>query len=142
MFAVMSMVVNLVLSAALVVPFGVRGVAVALSVATIVEFALLVRTLAVRLDGLDARRVVDSVLRTLMATVLMAEVIAVWLALLHYAGLLDLGQKLDAGLATAGGVAIGGAVFFATTRALRSAEAEVLIQRLPLPERVRALAGG
>jgi hypothetical protein len=76
-----------------------------------------------------------------MSTLLMAEVVALWLALLHALGLLDLEQKGDAGLATLGGVIIGGVVYFWTSRRLRSDEAELLVERLPLPERLRRLAG-
>ncbi len=141
-FAVASMVINLVLSLVLVVPFGVKGLAFALSVATIVEFGLLVRTLARRMEGLDARRVAASVAVTLVATVLMAEIVALWLAGLTLAGMLDLDSKVDAGLALAGGIGLGGLAFFVTSRLLHSAEAEVLLQRLPLPARIRRFAGG
>jgi putative peptidoglycan lipid II flippase len=137
-FAVISMVVNLVLSLVLVWPFGVRGLAAALSVATIVEFALLLRTLDRRLRGLERDALVASVVRTVVATVVMAEVVLVWLAFLRLGGLLDIGQKPDAALASIGGMVLGAAAFYITTRALRSQEAGLLVSRLPLPERVRA----
>jgi putative peptidoglycan lipid II flippase len=137
-FAVVSMAVNLVLSLALVKPFGIRGLAAALSVATIVEFILLLRTLGRRLDGLDAGHVVFSVTRTVMASVLMAEVLALWLAVLRLAGLLDLGRKPEAGFAVLGGLLLGSAVFFYTSRRLRIDEAEVLVERLPLPAGLRS----
>ena len=101
-FAVLSMVINLVLSLILVWPFGVGGLAAALSVATIVEFTMLVRTLDRRLDGLDTQRTMASVVTTIVATVLMAEAIALWLALLKLTGLLDLSQKPEAALALLG----------------------------------------
>jgi putative peptidoglycan lipid II flippase len=141
-FAVISMAVNLLLSAALVIPFGIRGLAAALSVAAIVEFALLVRTLARRLRGLDNARVLRSVARTLIATVLMAEVIALWLAALNLVGLLDLDNKLDAGLALVGGTALGGLAFLWASRVLHSEEAETLLARVQLPQGVRRLTGG
>lgn len=140
-FAVLSMVINLVLSLILVWPFGVGGLALSLSLATIVEFALLARTLDRRLGGLDTERTVRSVVTTVVATVLMAEAIALWLALLALAGLLDLGRKPEAGLALVGGVGGGAAVFFYATRLLGSSEAETVVERLPLPARLRALAG-
>jgi putative peptidoglycan lipid II flippase len=136
-FAVVSMVVNLLLSLALVVPFGIRGVAAALSVAAIVEFVLLWRALARRVPGLDDALMATSLIRTGTATVLMAEVLALWLALLHFAGLLDLHQKFDAGLALIGGVAIGAAVYFYASRALRSQEAATILERAPLPAGLR-----
>jgi putative peptidoglycan lipid II flippase len=140
-FAVMSMVINLVLSLVLVWPFGIKGLAAALSVATIVEFALLLRTLDRRLHGLDTRRLVLSVTRTLVATILMAEVIALWLAVLKLAGLLELDRKAQAGFATLGGIAIGAATYYYVSRLLHSEEAETLVQRLPLPAPVRAWLG-
>ena len=141
-FALVSMAVNLVLSIILVIPFGVNGLAVALSIATIVEFGLLLRAISGRLMGIDAGRLVFSLTRTAAATLLMAEVVALWLVALRWAGLLDLESKPEAGLALAGGLALGGAVFFYTTRLLRSDEARVLVERLPLPARLRRYAGG
>jgi putative peptidoglycan lipid II flippase len=141
-FAVISMAVNLVLSLILVWPFGIKGLAFSLSAATIVEFVLLLRTLMRRLEGLDAGVIAVSVARTIAATVLMAEVIALWLVVLRLAGLLDLDHKALAGFAAVSGVAIGAAVFFYASRLLRSDEAEVLLQRLPLPARLRRLAAG
>jgi len=141
-FALVSMAVNLVLSIILVIPFGVNGLAVSLSVATVVEFALLLRALSGRLMGIDAGRLVFSLTRTAAATLLMAEVVALWLVALWGAGLLDLDNKLEAGIALAGGMALGGAAFFYTTRLLGSDEARVLVERLPLPARLRRYAGG
>lgn len=140
-FAVISMIVNLVLSLILVWPFGIKGLAAALSVATIVEFTLLIRNLEQRLGGLDAGHLVFSLTRTIVSSVLMAEVILLWLALLRLVGLLDLARKPLAAFAVMGAVALGAAAFFYTSRLLRSEEAEVLVQRLPLPERLRAYLG-
>ena len=141
-FAVVSMVINLVLALILVWPFGIKGLAAALSVATIVEFALLLRTLDRRLAGLPTREIALSVARTVAATVLMAEAIALWLALLKLAGLLDLGRKPEAGFAMLGGMGVGAAVFFCASRLLHSEEAETLVRRLPVPERLRRAPGG
>jgi putative peptidoglycan lipid II flippase len=141
-FAVISMIVNLVLSLVLVWPFGIRGLAAALSVATIVEFTLLIRNLQQRLGGLDAGHLVFSLTRTIVSSVLMAEVILLWLALLRLAGLLQLDRKPEAAFAVVGALALGTVAFFYTSRILRSDEAEVLVQRLPLPEGVRAYLGG
>jgi putative peptidoglycan lipid II flippase len=136
-FAVMAMLVNLALSAALIVPFGIRGLAAAFSVAAIVEFGLLARTLDRRLGGLDRAKVAASVGRTVLATILMAQVVALWLALLALAGMLNMESKVDAGFATVGGIALGGVTFFIATRALRSEEAETIAARLPLPASLR-----
>ncbi len=140
-YAVVSMVVNLVLSVALVWQFEIRGLAAALSIATIVEFTLLIRTLARRLKGFDSAGILRSVMQTIVASVLMTEVILLWLALLRLAGFLDLARKPDAGLAVVGSVAFGMISFFYASKALRSEEALTLVRRLPLPERLRAIAG-
>ena len=140
-FAVVSMLVNLVLSLVLVWPFGIKGLAAALSVATIVEFTLLIRNLEQRLGGLDAAHLMFSVTRTIVSSVLMAEMILLWLALLRLAGLLDLASKPQAAFAVVGALALGTAVFFYASRALHSDEAEILVQRLPLPPRLRAYLG-
>jgi len=136
-FALISMLVNFVVSLALVWQFGIGGLAFALSAAAIVEFALLVRTLDRRLHGLDTAATMQSVARTAVATLLMAEVLAIWLALLKLAGQLDLGSKLNSGAAVAGGMLLGGGAFYVTSRLLRSPESRVLAERLPLPASVR-----
>jgi putative peptidoglycan lipid II flippase len=142
MFAIVSMAVNFFLCLLFIWPldFGVRGLAAALTIATIVEFTLLLRTLSQRIGGLDARDIGYSISRTVVASILMTEVILLWLAALHFAGLLDLEQKLDAGLAAVGGVSIGAAAFFITSRILNSDEANLLSRRLPLPARLRPAA--
>ena len=83
----------------------------------------------------------SSEILAIASSVLMAEVILLWLALLRLAGLLDLARKPLAAFAVMGAVALGAAAFFYTSRLLRSEEAEVLAQRLPLPERLRAYLG-
>jgi putative peptidoglycan lipid II flippase len=133
--AVVSMVINLLLSLAFVWTFGVRGLAAALSVATIVEFVLLLRTLSARLDGLDRRQLISTVARTAGATILMAEVVLLWLALLHFGGLLDLSSKLDAGIAAMSGVVIGAGAFVVTSSVLHIEEAGTMARRLPLLSR-------
>jgi putative peptidoglycan lipid II flippase len=138
-YAIASMVINLVLSVALVIPFEINGLAAALSIATIIELALLWRAIGGRLPQMDANAIANSITRTVMAAVLMAEVVLLWLAFLSLAGVLDLGNKADAGLALLGGLVIGLAVFWYAARALRSEEADVLLDRLPLPEGLRAV---
>jgi putative peptidoglycan lipid II flippase len=137
-FAVVSMAINLVLSLAFVWPFGIKGLAAALSIATIVEFTFLTRNLGRRIGGLDARHLAFSVSRTLMASVLMGEVLLLWLAVLRLAGILDLDRKIDATFAVLGALAIGTAVYFYASRILHSEEADTLADRLPLPAGLRS----
>jgi hypothetical protein len=82
-----------------------------------------------------------SLTRTIVASVLMAEIVLLWLALLTLAGILDLASKPQAAFAVTGALMLGTAAFFYASRALRSEEAEVLVQRLPIPERFRAYLG-
>jgi hypothetical protein len=96
-----------------------------------------VRALAARLQGLDGRLVWMSVSRTLIGSVLMVEVVLLWIVALEIAGLRDYDSKLDAGLALVGGAALGAAAYFFATRALQSEESQVLAERVPLPARVR-----
>ncbi len=136
-YAVLSMAVNLAVSIALVGPFEVNGLAIALSVAAIVEFVLLARALGARLAGIDTRAIVHSVARTGVATILMAEVVALWLAALALGGLYDLANKGEAAVAAVGGVAVGAAAFWLAARLLRIEEADVIAERLPMPAVLR-----
>ena len=138
-FAIAAMILNLLLSLVLVVPFGINGLAFALSAAAIMEFALLWRALAARMGGFDTGDLATSAGRTVLATVVMAEVVAVYLAMLRLGGMLDLGNKSDAALAVIGGCLVGGTAFFVTSRVLQSREADVLVQRLPMPRSWRRL---
>jgi putative peptidoglycan lipid II flippase len=130
-FSVVSMLINFVLSLVLMWLFGLRGLAAALSIAAIVEFILLFRALASRIPGILGGELTYSVSRIVPGSIIMAEVVLLWLAALHFAGALDLASKFDAGLAVGGGVVIGAVAYFITTRALRSEEADTLARRLP-----------
>jgi len=132
MFAVVALAVNLVLSAALVHPFGVKGLALSVSIATIVEAALLFWTLRPRMEGLDLRAIGMSVGRTGVAVLLMVEVMGGYLILLDQAGHLDMDRTLDSFLALAGASALGTAVFALAARALGSEELETVLRRVPL----------
>jgi putative peptidoglycan lipid II flippase len=130
-FAVLSLVVNLVLSAILYRPFEIEGLALAVSVATIAEALLLFWALRERLEGLDVVAIGRSVWRTTVASALMAEVIGFYLILLHEADRLDTSRWSDSFLALAGSAVLGGVVFAAAAQALRSEEFESLVSRLP-----------
>jgi putative peptidoglycan lipid II flippase len=130
-FAVLSMVTNLILSLIFVVPLEVRGLALALSLATIMEFSLLFRVLSRRLGGLEEGRIVYSVTRVVGSTVLMAEVVGLFVVILHASGHLNTGSFGDAFAALVGGGLIGASVFFLTAYALRCEEMGTLVRRLP-----------
>jgi putative peptidoglycan lipid II flippase len=130
-YAIVGLAVNLVLSSALVWRFEVEGLALAVSIATTVEAALLFATLRLRLEGIELRALGASVGRTALAAVLMAETVGLYLVLLDQAGRFDTSRAVDSFLALAGGMLVGGIVFLAAARALRSEEAATLLRRVP-----------
>ena len=72
--AVAAMLLNLALSAALVAPFGLRGLAGAASITAFVEFGLLLWVLSTRLGGLERRALTRTVGSTLAATTALSAV--------------------------------------------------------------------
>ncbi len=127
--AVLAMLVNVALCAALVAPLGVRGLATAASLAAIVEFALLLRMLQLRLGGLDPRELRRSVLQTLAATAVMAEVVLLLLILLRAAGA-DPQSAGGALLLTAGGGLAGLAAYLLAALLLHSEEYAAIAARV------------
>lgn len=87
--AVAAMLLNLALSAALVVPFGLRGLAAAASITAFVEFGLLLWVLSTRLGGLERRALTRTVGSTLAATAALSLVMVGALAGLSLAGVRD-----------------------------------------------------
>ncbi len=127
--AVLAMLLNVALCAALVAPFGVRGLAAAASIAIVVEFAVLLRLLHTRLGTLDLRALRRSVLRTIAATALMAEVVLMLMLMLRAAGASPESARGALVLAAAG--AAGGFVAYALGAVLvRSEEYASLAARV------------
>jgi putative peptidoglycan lipid II flippase len=135
-FAIVSLVANLVLSSVLVWPFEVSGLALAVSLATLIEALLLFVALRSRVEGLDFDGLRSSFVWTAVSTVLMIEVVGAYLLLLHQSGHLHAHSMLDSFLALAGGGIVGVATYFACARALRLEEADVLLRRIPRLSRV------
>jgi putative peptidoglycan lipid II flippase len=129
MYAVLSVVVNAALSAALVGPYGLRGLAAATSVAAVLEFALLSRALAQRLGEMRGRGIGSSLLRTLAATVVMTEVMVIVLVVLRAAGVEGTGA-FGALALTVIGAGVGLGVFIVTAAWLHSAEVTEVLERL------------
>ena len=128
-FAVLAMVLNVALSAALVGPFGVRGLAAAGSLAAYAECAGLWFALHRRLGGLGRRQVLRSVLRTVLATLVMGQVMVVAIVLLRATGI-EATTTLDA-LTTALVAGLAGVAAFATAAGqLRSEEYRFIATRL------------
>jgi putative peptidoglycan lipid II flippase len=130
-FAAAAVVANLLLCLVFVDPFGVRGLAMAMSLATVLEFSLLLRALNRRLEGLEVDHLVYSLIRTAGATILMAEVIGLLMVMLSVGGLLNTGNLIDSFLAVAGGAVLGGAAFCLAAHLLRSQEMAALLRRIP-----------
>ena len=127
--AVLAVALNLVLCAVLVIPFGIRGLAAATSVAAIAECALLFVALEQELGGLRARGLWPSAARTLAATALMVQVLVLLRLALGAAGL-DAGSLWGALAQCALGGLLGLATFVAAARYLRSPEYTELRARL------------
>ncbi len=127
--ALLTMTANVVLCAALVAPFGVRGLAAAASLSAVAEFALLLRMLHLRLGGLGGRAFSRSVVRTAAATVVMAEAVLLLLMLLRSAGA-EPGDASGALLLSAAGGLAGVAAYLLAASLLRSSEYEAIAARL------------
>ncbi|MPZ98734.1 MAG: murein biosynthesis integral membrane protein MurJ [Dehalococcoidia bacterium] len=84
--AVVAMLLNVVLAAALVGPLELRGLAAAASITAALEFGLLLRVLHVRLGGFDRIGLRRSLGGTLLATAVMTEVVLIMRLLLGAAG--------------------------------------------------------
>ena len=134
--AIASMLTNLILAAALVDGMELRGLALALSAATIGEAALLFALLNLRLGGrLWSRALLASLGKTTLAAALMAQLLLVFLALLD--GVPRFGA--DSPFALAMGVLGGGVLYGAVCLILRHEEAWALLERVD--QRLAALRG-
>jgi putative peptidoglycan lipid II flippase len=128
--AIGSMITNLVLAAALVGPLEVEGLALAVSIAAAIESLVLLLLLGRRIDGLVTRGLALGVGRMLLATGVMAIVVAVLEAVLHAAGL-QRHDTRDALVVLALGGAGGALVYLLSTLALGLEEPGQIAGRLP-----------
>jgi putative peptidoglycan lipid II flippase len=128
-FAVLAMVLNVALSAAMVGPFGIRGLAAAGSLAACVECAGLWLALQRRLGGLGRRPVLRSTAQTVVASIVMVQVMVVAIVLLRAAGLESRGT-LEALVTTLVAGTAGVAAFAAVAGQLRSEEYRLIAARL------------
>ena len=127
LFALIAMLLNVALCAAFVDPFGIRGLAAATSLAAIVELSLLMWLLDQRMDGFEIRVLTSSIVRTLGATLVMAQVLVLLSILLNAAGA-DPDELLGSfALITIGGL-FGLLTFLATATLLRSPECRATIR--------------
>ena len=116
--AIASMLLNILLSAVLVGPMELKGLALALSISAIAEFALLTLLLNGLLNRqLLGRRLWWSILKTIVATAIMGQL--VWLLIELLFGL-DIDR--DSWITLALGVAGGGVVYFILSLILQQDE--------------------
>ena len=126
-FAVSAMLINIVLSALLVEPLGIRGLALALSTATIVEALGLFFVLHRRMEGgLWDRQTATTVYRIVIGTLLMTEALVLVLLALDSRG--DFGPESFFALLV--GTAVGAAVYQGAMLAMRVEEAQALTARV------------
>jgi putative peptidoglycan lipid II flippase len=129
-FAVASMLVNVALAAALVGPLEVRGLALALSIATAVEFAALYLAIARRVPGLLGRAMISQLRLINLSTVIMGLAAAQVMVLLRYAVGLDFGSGPQALLVVAAAALVGGGVYLGVAYLLGLEEPRVLLGRV------------
>lgn len=138
--AVAAAAVNLLLALALSTPWGVGGVALANSVAILVEVVLLLAILRRRWDGIDEARLLGTGVRALAASLAMAVAVLVAQALMRAVGVGGEGASLlmtVVYIAVAAGVGV--VVYLAAGAALNMEEVRV-IPRLVRSRRRRAPA--
>ncbi|HEX5141568.1 MAG TPA: murein biosynthesis integral membrane protein MurJ, partial [Dehalococcoidia bacterium] len=128
-YAVTSMLVNLVLAAILVGPMELRGLALALSLATSMEFLLLFFSLRRRIPLLVEADLLDGIARMLVATAAMAIVVGGGLFVLVEVAGLSTGVGIDALviLVLCGGA--GSLTYLGAAQALRLEETRILVRR-------------
>ena len=125
--AVMGMLINLLLAAALVDVLELRGLALALSVAAIAETLALFALLHLRLGGrLWDAEMAWSLGKTALATLIMSQGLILLLTWIDRSGKFGLDSPLTLALGMIGG----GTVYLAVSLVLRQTEATLLAERL------------
>ncbi|MDP2948629.1 MAG: murein biosynthesis integral membrane protein MurJ [Chloroflexota bacterium] len=130
--AVLSMALNLAFSLALKGPLEHDGLALAMSVATIVEASLLFIVFQRRVGGPEAGGLANFLVRTIVATGLMAAVVAVFLVAEDAADPLASHPAWDALARVVGATVLGGGAFLLAALLLRCEEALAFWRRLGL----------
>ena len=118
-----AMALNIALSLALIAPLAQGGLALANSIATILEMLTLLTLLRKRVAGIDERRIALSVARMVVAAAAMGAVLAAFVNVFAARGAIFIGVI---------GAALGAAVYFVITAALRSEEITFVLRRLGL----------
>jgi putative peptidoglycan lipid II flippase len=116
-----AMVVNIGLSIALLAPLAHGGLALANSIATILELLMLLFILRHRLGDIDLQTIAASLARVVIASLLMGAAIA-WLA----NALAVFGSIIVAGIC----IIVGAAIYLGLTLMMRSNEIEFVLRRI------------
>jgi putative peptidoglycan lipid II flippase len=118
-----SMVVNVTLSLALIAPLAQGGLALANSIATILEMLTLLVLLRRRMTGIDEGRIVRAVVRIVFGSLAMGAV------LVAYANVF---AERGAAFVAVTGACLGAGVYLAATAVLRSEEIGFVLRRLKI----------
>ncbi len=128
-FAVVSMLVNLGLAAALVGPMELEGVALALTVATVVESLLLFSRLTIGMPELLRGGLIDGLVRMTVATAAMGAAVAACYAGLTQGASLDAHRGIDALTIVVVCAGVGAVVYLGVAIAMRLEEPMLLLRR-------------
>ncbi len=123
-FGIGAMMLNIFFSILWVEPLGFGGLALANSVATSLEMIVLLLLLNRRMDGIEARRLLSSVIRSLSAALVMGLAAYFWLQWVNGA---VFGPTIERWLAAIGGVALSALVYALMSLILRNEEMQGVI---------------
>ncbi len=135
-FAVLSMLINLTLAALLVGPLEVRGIALALSLATCVEFFALLLTLSTRVPDFLDESLLEGLGRMALATGAMGLVAGGCVLVLHHGLKLALTAGPQAFVIVVASAAAGAVVYVLASYGLGLNEPNVMLRRLPVLQRL------
>ena len=113
LLGIVSLVINLIISLSLINVLGITGLALANTVAALLEMSLLIVMIRKRLGGLDDRRLTLSALKTTIAAMVMGLAVLGFLSIAATSGVI---------VRTFGGIAIGAGVFALAAWLLRVEE--------------------
>jgi putative peptidoglycan lipid II flippase len=113
LLGVLALGINLALSVALIDTLQITGLALANTIAALIEMVLLIVLIRKRLNGLDDRRLAISALKTTLASIVMG--LAVW-------GFLNVMTDTSVMVRALGGTIIGASIFFVAAWLLHSEE--------------------
>jgi putative peptidoglycan lipid II flippase len=130
MFAVGAMLINLALAAALVGPMEVSGLALALSIATTLEFGGLFVVLMRRMPALQDESLKQALSKMAVAAAVMATAIAATRIVLELYFGLDTEHGWDALLVLVAAVATGGTAYLASASEFGLSEPRMILSRL------------